>query len=153
VAALIAGSLFSDARLHALDAGVLGASAGRSIDTRAVVLEPLLERTFGPAVARVRLLDGLGAGEQAVLHVRKFAYRAAPESGSGWPEVGDVVSITGTVVPLGFADAYQRRRNAHAAIEARRMVATGARRGGVAGVLDGVRRRAEGGLAQGLARS
>ena len=67
-----------------------------------------------------------------------------------WPEVGDIVAIEGTVAPLGFADAYQRRRNAHAAIAATDVRATGTRRGGLAGALDGVRRRAERGLAQGL---
>ncbi|HEY6889670.1 MAG TPA: ComEC/Rec2 family competence protein, partial [Solirubrobacter sp.] len=148
VAALAAGSLFADARLTALDAGVLSASYGRTVQTRATVLEPVHERTVGPAVARVRLLDGLGAGEQAVLRIRTGTYRAA--GGAAWPEVGDIVSVSGTVAPLGFADAYQRRRNAHAAIAARQVLATGTRRGGVAGRLDGVRRHAEDGLAQGL---
>ena len=75
-----------------------------------MVLEPVKERTIGPAVARVRLLDGLGAREQAVL---RFAAPMRP-----WPEVGDIVAVRGIVAPLGFADAYQRRRNAHAAIAA-----------------------------------
>ena len=48
-------------------------------------------------------------------------------------------------------DAYQRRRNAHAAVDASRVVATGARRGGLAGALDSVRRRGEAGLERGLA--
>jgi competence protein ComEC len=150
VAALLAGSVFADARLRALDAGVLGASTGRALQTRATVLEPIRERPVGPAVARVRLLDGLGAGEQAVLRVRKGSYRDAKRPAEAWPEVGDIVAVTGSVAPLGFADAYQRRRNAHAAIAASRVAPTGTRRGGVAGVLDGVRRRAETGLAQGL---
>ena len=42
-----------------------------------------------------------------------------------WPEVGDIVAVAGTVAPLGFADAYQRRRNAHAAIAATRREPTG----------------------------
>ena len=147
VAALIAGSLFSDARLGALDAGVLKRSTGQAVESRAIVLEPVHERPVGPAVARVQLLDGLGAGEQAVLR----AFRPMERSARKWPEVGDIVSVTGSVASLGFADAYQRRRNAHAAIDARHVVATGQRRGGVAGVLDGVRRRAENGLTQGLA--
>ncbi len=142
VAALVAGAAFTAARLSALDAGVLAASTGRAIDTRAVVLEPVKERAIGPAVARVRLIDGLGAREQAVL---RFAAPLRP-----WPEVGDIVAVRGIVAPLGFADAYQRRRNAHAAIAATLVEPTGTRRGGIAGTLDGVRRRAERGLAQGL---
>ena len=61
------------------------------------------------------------------------------------------MAVSGRVAPLGFADAYQRPRNAHAAIDARRVTATGQRRGGVAGWLDGVRRRAEAGLGERLA--
>ena len=61
------------------------------------------------------------------------------------------MAVSGRVAPLGFADAYQRPRNAHAAIDARRVAATGQRRGGVAGWLDGVRRRAEAGLGERLA--
>jgi competence protein ComEC len=143
--ALAAGAFFTHARLRALDAGVLATSTGRSIEARAVVLEPVRERKVGPAVARVRLVDGLGAGEQAVLRFR------APMR--PWPEMGDIVAVRGAVAPLGFADAYQRRRNAHAAIAATRVEPTGTRRGGIAGVLDGVRRNAERGLAQGLAPS
>src|SRR4051794_26788149 len=60
VVALVAGSLFSDARLQALDAGVLSHSTGQTIESRAIVLEPVHERPVGPAVARVRLLDGPG---------------------------------------------------------------------------------------------
>jgi competence protein ComEC len=145
VAALVAGALIADARLRALDAGNLGTATGRTVETRAVVLEPVRERPVGPAVARVRLLDGLGAGEQAVLRVWPSAYAG------GLPEVGDIVFVKGRIAPLGEFDAYQRRRNAHAAIAATRVAATGTRRGGIAGMLDGLRRRAEEGLASGLA--
>ena len=67
------------------------------------------------------------------------------------PEVGDILLVAGRVGPLGEYDAYQRRRNAHAAIDASRVVATGARRGGLTGALDTVRRRGEAGLERGLA--
>jgi competence protein ComEC len=63
---------------------------------------------------------------------------------------GDIVAVSGRVAPLGFADAFQRLRNAHAAIEATRVEVTHQRRGGVAGALDGIRRRAEAGLTQRL---
>ena len=59
--------------------------------------------------------------------------------------------VRGRVAPLGFADAYQRRRNAHAAVVAYAVTSDGERRGGVAGRLDAIRRRAEAGLDRGLA--
>ena len=66
-AAVLAGATVADARLAALDAGVLAHMHGQSIETRAIVLEPVRDRVRGPSAARVRLLDGPGAGEQAVL--------------------------------------------------------------------------------------
>jgi competence protein ComEC len=144
-AAVILGAGVAHVRLAALDAGRLASLTGQRISARATLLEPIRERVSGPAVARVKLLDGSGAGEQAVLRVRGYAYRGA------WPEVGDELRIVGRVAPLGRFDAYQRRRNAHAAIEAYEVERTGHRRGGVAGALDAIRRRAERGLEAGLA--
>ena len=132
VAALLGGASLADARLAALDAGVVANSHGRALTARAVVLEPVRERAAGPAVARIRLLEGLGAGEQVVMRVRRNAYAgrlwSPPRSGGaaasgrtrpvaparGWPEVGDVVVVRGKIEPLGAFDAYQARRNAHA---------------------------------------
>src|ERR1700754_1445863 len=51
-AAVLTGSTFADARLAALDAGVLASMTGSSVDTRVVVLEPVRDRTAGPSVAR-----------------------------------------------------------------------------------------------------
>ena len=184
-AAVLGGAGVAEARLTALDAGRLAAMHGETVESRAVLLEPLRVRVAGPAVARVRLLDGPGAGEQAVLRASRDAAgaaagggppggggagsacrpaggggagsRAGPSGGGGAaprggpPEVGDVVFVRGVVGPLGRFDAYQRRRNAHAAIAATHVVPTGDRRGGLAGALDSVRRRGERGLARGLA--
>jgi competence protein ComEC len=145
VVALVAGALVADLRLAALDAGPLAGMSGRSLTARVTLLEPVRERAVGPAVARVRLLDGPAAGEQAVLRLSPAAYKGP------WPEVGDELRVSGFVGPLGRFDGYQRRRNAHAALTATHAVATRRRRGGVAGALDSVRRRAEAGLASGLA--
>jgi competence protein ComEC len=166
--AVLAGAVAAQARLSVLDAGELVTMNGRRIDARATLLEPVRERQAGPAVARVRLIDGPAAGEQAVLRLRPYAYRGgqgaaggggAPDGGEGgtgadgavaWPEVGDRLAVAGKVAPLGTFDAYQRRRNAHAAIEATQVTWIG-RRGGVTGALDSVRRRAERALDAGLA--
>src|SRR3954447_4380182 len=144
-AALVAAALLASMRLAALDAGPLAVMDGRNVVARAVVLEPVRGRPVGPAVARARLLDGPAAGEQAVLRIGAYAH-----SGS-WPEVGDEVLVRGRVTPLGRFDAYQRRRNAHAAVVAYRVTATGRRRGGGAGAPDSARGRAGQALARGLA--
>jgi competence protein ComEC len=65
--------------------------------------------------------------------------------------VGEIVAVTGRVEPLGLFDAYQRRRGALAALDVSDLQQTGERRGGPAGLVDTVRRRAEAGLAHGLA--
>jgi competence protein ComEC len=157
VAAVLGGAAFADARLAALDAGSLRGMHGRHWEGRAVVLEPVREHG-AHASARVRLE---GRDEQAVARLRVPDSRppwaaAAKSAGTGgpshhaWPEVGEVVVLSGRVAPLDKFDAFERRRGAHAALEVDRMRRTGAWRGGVAGALDRVRRRAEVGLAQGL---
>ena len=164
-AAVLAGGVAADARLAALDSGSLAAMSGQRWEGRAALLEPVRERG-GHASARVQLI---GLGEVAVARLRvpeagppgspdmgrsrQAGPRGAPESARSrraWPEVGAVVALAGRVAPLGRYDAYQGRRGAHAALEADRFQATGTWRGGVAGALDRVRRRAERGLASGL---
>ncbi|HYI20057.1 MAG TPA: ComEC/Rec2 family competence protein [Solirubrobacteraceae bacterium] len=142
-AAVLVGAVIADARLAALDSGSLAAMSGQRWEGRAVVLEPVRERG-GHASARVRLI---GLGEAAVVRLR---VPGAGRSRRPWPEVGEVVALAGRVAPLGRYDAYQGRRGAHAALEVDRLHATGTWRGGLAGGLDRVRRRAERGLARGL---
>lgn len=144
--AVLGGGLVADARIAALDDGRLPALHGRRLAARAVVLEPVRERRVGPAVARVRLLDGPAPGAVAVARMR------LAEHAGRWPRVGEVAALRGKVAPLGRYDAYQRRRGAAAAIEADRLAPTGAVRGGLPGALDRVRERAERGLEVGLPR-
>jgi competence protein ComEC len=143
-AAVLAGALVADARVAALEGGVLPRASGRIVDSRGVVLEPVRERPHGPAVARVRLLGAPAPGEQAVLRIR-----SGRPAGS-WPEVGEIVRLRGVVAPLGRFDEYQRRRGAFAAVDVAALRRTGVRRGGPAGALDTVRRRAEAGLDRAL---
>jgi competence protein ComEC len=138
-AAALGGATLTEARLAALDAGSLRAMTGQRWEGSATLLEPVREHG-AHASARVRLG---GLDEVAVARLRVPAH-------ASWPEVGEVVVLAGFVAPLGKYDAFQARRGAHAALEVDRFRATGARRGGVAGALDRVRRRAEVGLAQGL---
>ena len=148
MAAVLGGAALADARLAALDAGSLRGMHGRHWEGTAVVLEPVREHG-AHASARVRL-EGLD--EQAVARLRVPGSRppGSPPSRHAWPEVGEVVVLSGRVAPLDKFDAFQGRRGAHAALEVDRMRRTGAWRGGVAGALDRVRRRAEVGLARGL---
>jgi competence protein ComEC len=144
VAGVFAGALLADTRLAAIDGGRLARLAGRPIAGRAVLLEPLRMHQDGGAAARVRLLDGAGRGEAAVLRVPPALVRARA------PELGDVVEVSGRIVPLARFERYQRRRGAHAAIAISALRPTGERRSGIAGGLDSVRRRAEAGLRVGL---
>jgi competence protein ComEC len=162
VAAVLVGAAVADLRIAALEGGRLRGLEGRSLAARAVLLEPVRERPGGLAVGRARFVDGPAAGEGVVLRVRAHARpriagdRAARprEDGTrgGWPGVGEIARVAGEVAPLGRYDAYQGRRGALAALEVSRFTATGERRGGLAGVVDAVRRRAEAGLARGLDR-
>jgi competence protein ComEC len=142
--AVLVGAVVADLRLAAIDGGRLASIQGRAIAARAVLLEPVRERSWGPAVARARLLGGPAPGEMAVLRVQPAVHPGA------WPGVGEVVDVTGKVAPLGPYDAYQRRRGAGAALDVARLRATGERRGGISGIVDAARRRAEGGLTQRL---
>jgi competence protein ComEC len=148
--ALMAGALVADLRLASLEHGPLLGLEGRSIAARAVLLEPVRHRPGGLAVVRARLLDGPAAGDGAVLRIRSRPGAGSAARTGGWPGVGEIVAIRGTVAPLGRYDAYQGRRGALAAIETSGLRATGERRGGLAGIVDAARRRAEAGLERGL---
>jgi competence protein ComEC len=147
--AVLLGALVAELRIGALEGGSLPALLGRPLTGRAVVLEPFHERTGGPAVARARFQGA--ASEGAVVEDETAVLRVRPEAHPGaWPEIGEIVEVSGTVAALGRYDAYQRRRGAAAAVDVAQLRATGARRGGLAGAVDVVRRRAEAGLSQGL---
>jgi len=144
VAALLAGAAIADARLQALDATGLAAQLGHPVDVRAVLLEHPRRRSFGVRVAAVTLATGPGRGERVLVrapaHVR-------------WPAgslPGVQLRVRGKLDTLGEFDAAERRRNAHALLRAARIDVTGRRRGGVGGVLDGVRSRAERSLTRGV---
>ena len=75
--AVLAGAALAQARLAALDAGALPGFVGRSVEGRAILLEPVRMWRNGTAVARVRL-SGIARvgprgydldGEIAVVHV------------------------------------------------------------------------------------
>ena len=177
--AALGGAALADARLAVLDAGSLRAMTGQRWEGSATVLEPVREhgahasarvRLAGldeVAVARLRVPGGdrpwaAGGGRSGRALSAGGPYAGGPSAGGlspggpsrrsrrAWPEVGRIVVLAGRVQPLGKYDRFQARRGAHAALEVDRMRVTAAWRGGVAGALDRVRRRAEAGLARGL---
>lgn len=136
LAALLAGAVLADARLAALDrsALVLGPLHGR-----ATLLEHPRTRSFGTRIAAVRV-----RGERVLLEASSRVH---------WPATaapGVVLDVGGELVPLRPFDAYERLRGAHALWRASSIGDSGARRGGLLGVLDGVRARSERALTAGL---
>ena len=143
-AAVLGGAAFGQARLEATSGARLTAAIGHGVTARATVLEPIRERGGGPAVAKVRIAGGPLDGEVAVMRVMRGRH-AGP-----WQVVGEIVTVSGRVAPLGPFVAYHRARGAAAAIDTTALRATGAHRGGIAGGLDAIRVRAERGLEHGL---
>jgi len=149
--AVLAGAALADARLSALGPGRLPALVGQRIDARAVVLEPLRRRSDGSAAGRVRLTHLVPPGSAAGAPLHETAVvRLADGLPPPGVRVGSEVAFRGIVAALGFADGYQRRRGAHAAVDAGGLRATGHARGGLAGTLDSARERASHGLGAGL---
>jgi hypothetical protein len=60
--AVLAGATLAQARVATLSAGQLPSLAGRTVDTRAILLEPVRTRRNGSAVARVRLVGRTAIG-------------------------------------------------------------------------------------------
>jgi competence protein ComEC len=142
VLALLAGALGAQARLRAVDATSLRPLLGQRRRLRAVLLEQPRRGRFAASALAV-LRDGPGAGERVVLRIGRWARMASAPTGA-------VLLVDGKLAPLGPYDGYQRTRGAHALVRVRQALDTGARRGGLAGAVDGVRARAERAIDRGL---
>ncbi|MDP1847718.1 MAG: ComEC/Rec2 family competence protein [Solirubrobacteraceae bacterium] len=138
LAALLAGAVVADARLNALEATTLGVPA--QITTRATLLEHPRTRTFGTRVAAAQV-----RGERVVIKApARVRWPAAAE------HPGAIVVVAGRLAKLGPHDEPERRRGSHASLLADAIRATGERRGGLLGALDGVRARTERALSEGV---
>ena len=142
--ALLGGAAIADARLDARDRTALTPLLGTEVRVRATLLEHPRLRSFGTRVAAVRLRSGPGRGERVLL--RAPGHVATPHGA----EPGVELAIRGRLAVLGPFDAHERRRDAHALLRASEVANTGRRRGGLAGLLDGVRSRTERALTTGL---
>jgi competence protein ComEC len=131
VAAVLAGALLGQARLETLDATSLTPRLGHAVRERVVLLDAPRSRAFGARVATVSL-----DGERVLLRAGR---------GVRWPteRVGAVLAARGGLEELPASDAWQRARGVHAQLRADALADTGARRGGLAGLVDGVRARAQ----------
>ncbi len=136
--ALLGGAVLADARLDALDRTALTPRLGHATTAHVTLLEPARARPFGGRSAIAEL-----GGERVLLeageHVR-------------WPavRVGDELRVTGALEALRPTDAWLRPRNVHARLDLHRVRPTGRSRGGLAGLVDDVRSRAEAVLGRGV---
>lgn len=158
---VLRGTAIGAARLDAIDRSELRPLIGHSVTERGYVVKR--ERPT-PRARRFRLrLEAVSAGDKA----------AASPGGTGRGEVvqvqvragvalremaiGDEAVVRGSLEqPVRRPDAsfdypeYLRRAGVHALLYADSVRLTGGRRGGLAGMVDAVRRRAEAGVARGL---
>jgi competence protein ComEC len=136
--AVVAGALIAQARLEAIDATRLAPRIGHAIHARVLLLEAPRARAFGVRVATARL-----DGERVLLRAGR---------GVRWPteRVGAVLAARGGLEPLPVSEAWQRARGVHAQLRADALADTDTRRGGLAGLVDGVRARAQAVLRTGV---
>ena len=134
--ALACGAGIAQARLAALDSSSLGARIGHAVDARAVALETPRATAFG-----WRAISALG-GERVLLR----GSGAAPLLSTG-----DIAAVHGGLRALGPRDGWLRARHVHAVLQADDVRPAG-RRGGLSGLVDGLRRRAQHALGEGVPR-
>jgi competence protein ComEC len=153
--AVLVGALGGQLRLAALDRTALPPLFGMTVTADVTLLEQPRPVQYGStALVRLQVL-GVGgvagtrvvtaaAGERVMLRIRQATV---------WPVVptGAVVRVRGRLRRLGPFEQHYARKGAHGAITVDLAAATGARRGGPAGLVDAIRGRAERALAGGLA--
>jgi competence protein ComEC len=137
--ALLGAAWAAQARTASLERTRLAASFGQSVTGEATVLAPLRADAYGGRRALVRW-----RGEPVLLRVPSWMVSSARASSDGVAvdvlRVGDIVAVRGRLRPPDLAG---QAVHAHATLRATELRATGRRRGGALGVVDGVRRRAE----------
>ena len=143
--AALAGALVADARLQAAERPPVRPFLGRAVDLHGYALEPVRGRDFGGWSLALRATDGPLPGARIV--IRATGRLAQPHT-----EAGDELRVRGRLVALAHWEDYEAARGARAAIVPELAVATGRRRHGLPGAIDGVRRRAEAALDAGLPR-
>ena len=142
---ILVGAAIAHARLAAIDAPAERVRDGDYVRVRATLLTPPRPGRFGDST-EVRVRGGPLDG--ARLLARAPRWQPFPTA-----DVGAELSLNGgldRLRPGDEFDAYLRRRGVAGELEVDGSSATGRRRGGLAGVLDGMRRRADRAVAAGL---
>lgn len=140
VVAVLTGAIVGQARLQAVDATRLGPRIGHAVTGDVVLLEAPRRRAFGARVATVRL-----DGERVLLRAgRRVRWPAAP--------VGSILDVRGGLEELPERESWLRARGVHAQLRADVLVDSGRARGGLLGVVDRARVRAQRGLEGGVPR-
>jgi competence protein ComEC len=136
--AVLAGALVAQGRLEAIDATHLTGRIGHAVHARVVLLETPRPRAFGTRVATVRF-----DGERVLLRAGRSVR---------WPTqpVGALLAVRGGLEPLPARESFLGVHGVHAQLRADAIAATGRVRGGPAGVVDGVRARAQAALQAGV---
>jgi competence protein ComEC len=147
---LMAGAALGAVRVEAMDGRAASVRQLHWLESRAVLVEPPRSGRFG-ASAAIELGDGPAPGARVL---------ARGDGDTVWPpEAGHglEVAVAGEVEaprtkPGADFDwpAHLRRRGIAAELRLARLRATGGRRGGALGVVDGIRRWAEEGLQRGV---
>jgi competence protein ComEC len=155
-AAVLAGALGAHARLAALDRTQLPPLFGTTVAARAVLLEQPRPVRYGhTAFAELRAIAPAGGGAIGPAHPVGAGERVLLRIGeqTPWPPAptGAIVELHGRLRALGPFERYAAVRGAHAALTLDAAAATGAARGGLIGVVDRVRTRAERALGTGIA--
>jgi competence protein ComEC len=132
--ALLGAAWVAEARTATLERTRLAASFGQSVTGEATVLAPLRADAYGGRRALVRW-----RGEPVLLRVPSWMVSGG-EVDVDAMRVGDIVAVRGRLRPPDLAG---QAVHAHATLRATELRATGRRRGGALGGVDGVRRRAE----------
>lgn len=122
-------------RVGSLGHTSLGSSFHRAVAGDATLLTAPRTESYGGQRALIQW-----RGEPVLLRLPRWRHQSELA-------VGDVVRVEGTVVP---PDRTSSLLGAHAMFRATLVAATGRRRGGPAGVVDGIRRGAQAGFAKGL---
>lgn len=155
LAALVpAAALGGGLRVQGIDRSVLAGRAGHHVELAGHVIrrEPVSRGMRRVRVAATRYRLSASAGWLALderVQVRSRAGLAAVSVGEELRATGELARPARGRGRFDYA-AYLHRAGVHTVLHAERVVRTGRRRGGVAGALDGVRRRAEEGAAAGL---
>jgi competence protein ComEC len=148
-AMVCSGAVVGAWRVDALDSSAERAGpAGGFLSGRATLLEHPRRSLFGTSAA-VRMTSGRAAGSQVLARVDGF--RVWPDGG----QPGAIVRLSGTAErPSGTGSfdwrGYLRRRGIAYELHVDALSSTGERRGGLFGLVDDMRRRAEDALATDL---